>query len=114
VEELVGEIEDEFELPDATVTRLGDHSVEVAGTMTIDDLNEELGTDLPQGGARTVAGLVFDRLGRRPAAGDEVRVDGTALRVAEVDGVRITRVVIRLPDTAPGEGGGEETHDDGA
>jgi hypothetical protein len=43
-----------------------------------------------------------------------VRVDGTALRVAEVDGVRITRVVIRLPDTAPGEGGGEETHDDGA
>ena len=114
VEEIVGEIEDEFELPDATVTRVDDHTVEVAGTMTIDDVNEELGTDLPQDGARTVAGLVFDRLGRRPVPGDEVRVDGTGLRVAEIDGVRITRVVIRLPETAPGDGGGEETHDDGA
>ena len=81
--------------------------------MTIDDVNEELGTDLPQEGARTVAGLVFDRLGRRPAPGDEVRVDGTELRVAEVDGARITRVVIRLPETDAPDGAGEESHDDG-
>jgi len=77
--------------------------------MSLDDVNEEVGTALPQDGARTVAGLVFDRLGRRPVPGDEVRVDGAELRVAEVDGVRITRVVIRLPFT-PGE---EETDDDG-
>src|SRR4030095_6440488 len=113
VEEIVGEIEDEFELPDATVRRLDDRTVEVAGTMTIDDVNEELGTGLPQAGARTGPGLVFARLGRRPVAGDEVPVDGAGLRVAEIDGVRITRVVIRLPDTAQGEGGEEETHDDG-
>ena len=109
VEEIVGEIEDEFELPDGTVTRLDDRTVEVAGSMSIDDVNEEVGTALPQEGARTVAGLVFDRLGRRPAPGDEVRVGGTELRVAEVDGVRITRVVIRLRVT-PGE---EKTDDDG-
>jgi putative hemolysin len=109
VEELVGEIEDEFELPDATVTRLDELTVEVAGSMSVDDVNEDVGTRLPQDGPRTVAGLVFDRLGRRPAPDDEVDVDGTQLRVAEVDGVRITRVVIRLPVT-PGE---EEIHDDG-
>jgi putative hemolysin len=109
VEEIVGEIEDEFELPDATVTRLGERTVEVAGSMSVDDVNEEVGTGLPQDGPRTVAGLVFDRLGRRPAPRDEVWVGGVRLRVAEVDGVRITRVVIRLPVT-PGE---EEIHDDG-
>jgi CBS domain containing-hemolysin-like protein len=65
---------------------------------------------------RTVAGLVFDRLGRRPGPGDAVDVEGVRLSVTGVEGVRITRVVIRLPGgrsepaTPSGE---EERHDDG-
>ncbi|MCW2984647.1 MAG: Hemolysins containing domain, partial [Conexibacter sp.] len=97
LEEIVGEIEDEFDLPDATLHHVDDHTVEVAGSMTIDDFNETVGTHLPQDrSARTLAGLVFEELGRRPRVGDVVTVDGVALRIAEMDGLRISRLEIEL------------------
>ena len=72
----MGEIQDEFDLPDGRIERVADDTVRVAGSMTIDDFNEALGTELPQDGPRTLAGLVFDALGRRPAPGDSGRVGG--------------------------------------
>jgi putative hemolysin len=102
VEEIVGEIQDEFDLPDDTVTRLDERTVEAAGSMTIDDFNEAIGTDLPQDGPRTLAGLVFDRLGRRPAVGDEIEVHGVRLRVTTVEGARITRLTVTLPQALAG------------
>jgi putative hemolysin len=96
LEEIVGDIETEFDLPSSDVKRLDDDTVEVAGSMTIDDFNEEVGATLPQRGPRTLAGLTFDALGRRPEPGDEVKVDGALIRVEEVDGLRITRLRIAL------------------
>jgi putative hemolysin len=101
LEELVGEIEDEFDLPDDTLTRIDDETVEVAGSMTIDDFNEALGVALPQDGARTLAGLVFNSLGRRPVEGDTVALDGATLAVERVDGNRITRLRARLDGASP-------------
>ena len=101
LEELVGEIEDEFDLPDDTLTRVDDHTVRVAGSMTVDDFNETVGTTLPQDEAHTMAGLVFNALGRRPAAGDAVTVDGARLHVEQVDGVRITRLRVELERSEP-------------
>jgi magnesium and cobalt exporter, CNNM family len=92
LEELVGEIEDEYDLPDDTLTRIDDRTVSVAGSMTIDDFNEAVDTALPQDGARTMAGLVFNALGRRPVQGDAVDVDGVRLVVEGVAGLRITRL----------------------
>jgi putative hemolysin len=94
LEEIVGEIEDEYDLPDDTLTWIDDRTVDVAGSMTIDDFNEEVGASLPQDGPRTLAGLVFEALGRRPQPGDEVGIGGTALRVEEIDSARITRLRI--------------------
>jgi putative hemolysin len=95
LEEIVGEIEDEFDLPDATLRRVDDETVEVAGSMTIDDFNETCATTLPQDrSARTLAGLVFDELGRGPRVGDTVTIDGVTLRVAAMDGLRITRLTV--------------------
>ena len=94
LEEIVGEIEDEYDLPDNTLTWEDDGTVVVAGSMSVDDFNETVGTGLPTDAARTLAGLVFDRLGRRPAEGDEVAVDGTRLTVRELDGLRITQLAI--------------------
>ena len=101
LEELVGEIEDEYDLPDARLERAEDGAVLAAGSISIDDFNEELGTHLPVDHARTLAGLVFEQLGRRPAAGDEVVVAGVRLRVEELDGLRIARVRASFEDPKP-------------
>lgn len=98
LEEIVGEIEDEFDLPDATLRRIDAQTVEVAGSMTIDDFNETVGTALPQRSARTLAGLVFDELGRRPQVDDTVVLGDVALRIAELDGLRISRLRITAPE----------------
>ncbi len=103
LEEIVGEIEDEYDLPDSTLTWLDETTVEAAGSMTIDDFNEALGTALPQRGPRTLAGLVFDTLGHRPRLGDAIEAGGTSLCVRDLDGLRITRLRIGLggQDQAP-------------
>jgi magnesium and cobalt exporter, CNNM family len=95
LEEIVGEIQDEYDLPDDTITRLPDGSIRVAGSMTVDDLNESVGLSLPQDRAHTVAGLVLDLAGRRPEPGESVTVDSVSLTVDAVDGARIRTVVIR-------------------
>ena len=69
LEELVGEIQDEFDLPTRGWRGSTSDTVRVAGSMTIDDFNETMGTRLPQAGVRTLAGLVFDALGRQPRPG---------------------------------------------
>jgi magnesium and cobalt exporter, CNNM family len=97
LEELVGEIEDEYDLPDDTIERVDGTTVRVAGSMTIDDFNETLGTHLDDGAARTLAGLVFNELGRRPREGDEVEAGDVRLRVEQLDGNRITRLLVHVP-----------------
>jgi len=97
LEELVGEIEDEFDLPDGSVTWLDERTVRTSGSMTIDDFDEAAGTSLPRGSARTLAGLVLDSLGRRPDPGDTVEVAGVEIRVDGIDGLRITELEISLP-----------------
>ena len=97
LEELVGEIEDEFDLPDARITRIDEQTVVASGSLSIDDFNETLGTHLPQDGPRTLAGLVLEALGRRPDPGDSVAVDGVEIRVEALNGLRITRLRLTLP-----------------
>jgi putative hemolysin len=105
LEEIVGEIEDEYDLPDSTLTWLDERTVVVAGSMTIDDFNESVGTELPQAGARTMAGLVFNLLGRRPRPGDAVTVESVRLCVDEIDRLRIAR--LRATTARAGSADGE-------
>jgi putative hemolysin len=94
LEEIVGEIEDEFDLPDESVERLDDHTIRIDGTFPIDDFNEQFGTDLPSEDFHTVAGFVFGRLGQAPGEGDEVDYDRLRFRVLEVEGTRIQRLEV--------------------
>jgi putative hemolysin len=64
--------------------------------MTIDDFNETVGTQLPHDGTRTMAGLVFTALGRRPEQGDTVALGSVRLYVDEIDGLRIKRLRVTL------------------
>jgi putative hemolysin len=96
LEELVGEIENEFDLPRSEIKWIDDRTVEVSGSMTIDDFDEAVGTDLPQRGPRTLAGLAFDALGRRPEPGDVVKIGDVTIHIEAVEDLRITRLRIEL------------------
>jgi len=96
LEEIVGDIEDEFDLPDTSIERLDETHIRIDGTYTIDDFNEEFHTELEQEDFNTMAGLVFGELGRAPEVGDEVRSDGLMLTVVEIDGSRIMKLEVEF------------------
>jgi CBS domain containing-hemolysin-like protein len=98
LEEIVGEIEDEFDLPDESVERLPDGRMRIDGTFPIDDFNEQFKRSLPDEDFHTVGGFVFGTLGRAPEAGDEVEFDGCRFKVLEVEGSRIERLEVQLLD----------------
>jgi CBS domain containing-hemolysin-like protein len=95
VEQIVGEIRDEFDEEGPAVSELPDGSYSMNGLTSIEGANKALGSGFESEDFSTVGGLVFGRLGRAPKAGDEVRIDGYLLRVEEVDGSRVARVVAR-------------------
>jgi putative hemolysin len=105
LEELVGEIEDEFDLPDESVERIDENVIRIDGTFPIDDFNEQFATALPDEDYHTMAGFVFGLLGRAPEPGDEVQHDGTCFRVIETDGSRIERLQVEF---VPGEPAADE------
>jgi putative hemolysin len=96
LEEIVGEIEDEFDLPGEPIERVDETTVRVDGTFPIDDFNEELGTALEHEDYHTVAGYVFDLLGRAAEPGDEIRSDGLRFTVLDVEGSRIQRIEVEF------------------
>ena len=107
IEELVGEIVDEYDVEDPQVQPLGDGEVSVSARLPVDELNELLDAELPEGDWDTVGGLVFNLLGRVPVVGDSVDVDGVRLVVDKVQGHRIGRLRVRR-HTAPVAPGAEQ------
>jgi CBS domain containing-hemolysin-like protein len=98
VEEIVGEIRDEFDEEEPAVKELDDGSYLTDGRIPIGEVNEALDTSFESQDFETVGGLVLGHLGRVPEKGDEIRLDGHLLRVDETDGPRVAQVVIRKPD----------------
>ncbi|MDQ3822690.1 MAG: hemolysin family protein [Actinomycetota bacterium] len=94
LEEIVGEIEDEFDLPDESIERIDEHTIRVHGTFPVDDFNDRFQTTLPVEDYHTLAGFVFGLIGRAPEQGDEVSHDGLVFRVDEVDGSRIDKLTV--------------------
>ncbi|MDQ5821985.1 MAG: hemolysin family protein [Actinomycetota bacterium] len=94
LEEIVGEIEDEFDLPDESVEHVDDDTIRIDGTFPIDDFNEQFRVGLPVEDYHTMAGFVFGLLGRAPEPGDTVSHDGMSFQVSEIEGSRIDRIEI--------------------
>lgn len=110
LEEIVGEITDEYDVEEPHVERLPDGTFRVPGRTPIDEVNEELGVALPDVEWDTVAGLVFNTLGHVPIEGETVRCAGLEFAAEHVEGHRIVSVLIR-PDlstdglASPGDAG---------
>jgi CBS domain containing-hemolysin-like protein len=104
LEEIVGEIRDEFDDEEPAVETLPDGSHAVDGRIPIPAVNDALGSNFESADFETIGGLVLGALGRAPEVGDEVGVDGHLLRVDEIDGPRVAKVVV----TARGDAEMEE------
>jgi putative hemolysin len=94
LEEIVGEIEDEFDLPDESVEQVDEDTIKIDGTFPIDDFNERFHTSLPDDDYHTVAGFVFGLLGRQPEVGDDIAHDGLLFDILDVEGSRINRLAV--------------------
>ncbi len=110
LEEIVGEITDEYDVEAPRPERLPDGSLRVPGRTPIDDLSEELGVELPDTEWDTVGGLVFNLLGHVPDEGEAVRFQGLEFRTERVQGRRIA--LVRITRVAPAPNG--ENAKDGA
>ncbi len=111
VEELVGEIHDEYDVPEPVVTEEASGRREVDARVTIEDFAEITGVELADGPWETAAGYVIGRLGRLAVVGDRVPVDEHDVVVTAVDRRRITRLAVELVrpggDDDPTVDGGE-------
>jgi CBS domain containing-hemolysin-like protein len=96
LEEIVGDIEDEFDLPDEAVERVNDRCIRISGTFPIDDFNEQFETALPIEDFHTMGGYVFGMLGRAPEPGDTLEDGGLRFNVLEVEGTRIDRLEVEF------------------
>jgi CBS domain containing-hemolysin-like protein len=109
IEEIVGEIRDEFDEEEPAIRKLPDGSYSIDGRIPIGVVNEALGSKFESEDFDTIGGFVLGHLGRAPEVGDEVRLDGYLLCVDEVDGPRVAQVIAReLPEEEPGDDREEE------
>jgi putative hemolysin len=106
VEELIGDIRDEYDVEVDPSRRLRTGEIEVDGLMNLDDFADLTGIELPDGPYETVAGFLLSVLGHLPQAGESAELDGSKLTVTELDGRRIARVKISASVADGGQAAG--------
>ena len=103
LEELVGDIRDEYDPRQRGVRRVGPCVFLARGSLRLDEVRRELPLALPSGEYETLGGFIVDRLGRPPRTGDEVHHDSWLLRVRRVDGLRVHLVELSTPTLEPAQ-----------
>jgi len=99
IEEIVGPIEDEFDVEKPEIQKTGDGVYQVSGGMLVEDLEEALKVELSDRDEDTIGGVVLSELGRRPRVGDVVEVGPLRLRVAEAELNRIKMLELEVEQT---------------
>jgi CBS domain containing-hemolysin-like protein len=111
IEELVGEIADEYDRDEPEMEPVGDGCYRVSGKISVDEVNELLDVELPDEEWDSVGGLLLDIFGRIPPEGQEIRFQGLVFKVEKVQGRRIAKVLItRDPEASPNPEGALAGH----
>ncbi len=100
LEEIVGEIQDEFDEGEAAIEQIGDDLYAVDGRIPITEVNEHFNLDLPHEDFDTIGGFILGSLGRPPEVGDTVEADGATLNVKSVDGPRVSMLTLQRDGVA--------------
>ena len=96
IEEVFGEIYDEFdEAPTPELIKIDDYTLNVSSQINIEDINEKFDLDIPNEDFQTLGGYVFGLLGREPEVGDEISDRNLSFKVTELDGIRISRMIMK-------------------
>lgn len=101
IEEVIGDIRDEYDQPAKGLQQLATGEIEVDGLLNLDEFAEKTGIELPEGPFETVAGFMMSALGRLPVVGDVISVDGGVIEIAELEGRRVTRMRVTLRHPKP-------------
>ena len=113
VEELIGDIQDEYNVEDDPSRRLRTGEIEVDGLLNAGDFAEQTGIELPDGPYETVAGFLLSVLGHLPQTGESADLNGSRLTVTELDGRRIARVKISVVGKAQAQPQAQQQAGDG-
>ena len=96
IEEIVGEIYDEFdEAPTPEIIKIDDNTLNISALAEIEDINEKYDLDIPNEDFQTLGGYVFGLLGREPEIGDKIEDRNLKFEVTELDGIRISRLIMK-------------------
>ena len=97
LEQVFGDLPDEADETEPEILKRPDGRIQLAGRVSIDEVNELFGFGFPSDEAETMAGLVLNALGRTASVGDEVEINGLRLRVEKVDRLRIDTLSLFHP-----------------
>jgi CBS domain containing-hemolysin-like protein len=103
VEEIVGEIQDEYDAEEPLVEQTGDHEYVFSARVDLDDFNRLIGTEFPTEMGDTLGGFIYSQLGKVPVPGESVRFDGLVIEVLTVTGRRIRKVRVSWERTEENE-----------
>jgi CBS domain containing-hemolysin-like protein len=98
LEEIVGEIRDEYDVEAETVTEEGDGTFVFSGKVSVDEVRDRLGIEIEREGFETLGGYLLSHLGRMPYVGEQLTIDRLQVEVLEVERRRITKVRVKLAE----------------
>jgi CBS domain containing-hemolysin-like protein len=105
LEEIVGEIRDEYDVESDPIVDEGGGRFVFSGKVAVDDVAQRLNVQIEREGFETVGGYLLTHLGRVPSVGEQVEIDGLHIEVLEVERRRVSKVRISRPETAPASEG---------
>jgi magnesium and cobalt exporter, CNNM family len=107
IEEIVGEIRDEYDVEETMIEEVNDHEAVFDARVSIRDVNDTLDLDIEDEDFDTLGGLLYHELGKVPNVGDEVRVDGAVVTVLSTTGRRVRKVRVTKVQTTEQTAGSE-------
>lgn len=108
LEEIVGEIFDEYDLEEVLVEYIDENNIRVDGKVDLDEINEILGINLPEAEYESIGGFVFNLFGKIPAPGEKIDYNNLTFTIEAVDGRRISKILITKKPQPEEEEGKEE------